>query len=117
MMTQIVFGFPNGFLFYFSMMTGVSLPIRRLVELLESDVLGVLPEALPAHVEGVLTDHTVAVGAGAAERNRGRMYKGNGLVSRNGNQLRRKVFFSILIMRSTDQALSVNSLSVVQMNT
>ena len=38
-----------------------------LVELLEADVLGVLPEALAAHVEAVFADHTVAVGAGTAE--------------------------------------------------
>lgn len=40
-----------------------------LVELLEADVLGVLPETLTAHVQAVLADHTVAVGAGAARRN------------------------------------------------
>ena len=38
----------------------------RLVELLEPDVLGVLPEALTAHVQVVLADQAVAVGAGAA---------------------------------------------------
>ena len=38
----------------------------HLVELLEADVLGVLPEALAAHVQPVLADHTVAVGAGTA---------------------------------------------------
>jgi len=37
-----------------------------LIELLETDVLGVLPEALPAEVQVVLSDEAVAVGAGAA---------------------------------------------------
>ncbi len=39
-----------------------------LVELLEADVVGVFPEALPAHVQLVLSDHAVAVGARAAGR-------------------------------------------------
>ena len=38
-----------------------------LIELLEADVFGVLPEALPAEVQVVLSDEAVAVGAGAAE--------------------------------------------------
>ena len=38
-----------------------------LVELLEADVLGVLPEALAAKVQVVLADEAVTVGAGAAE--------------------------------------------------
>jgi hypothetical protein len=38
----------------------------RSVQLLEADVLGVLPEALPAHLQAVLPDEAVAVGAGAA---------------------------------------------------
>ena len=37
----------------------------NLVQLLETDVLGVLPEALMAHVQAVLADQTVFVGAGA----------------------------------------------------
>ena len=37
----------------------------NLVQLLETDVLGVLPEALKAHVQAVLPDLTVSVGAGA----------------------------------------------------
>lgn len=37
-----------------------------LVELLEADVLGVLAEAATAHVEAVLADETVVVGADAA---------------------------------------------------
>jgi len=37
-----------------------------LIELLEADVFGVLPEALPAEVQVVLSDEAVAVGAGAA---------------------------------------------------
>ena len=37
-----------------------------LIQLLESDVLGVLPVALPAHVEAVLSDESVAIGAGPA---------------------------------------------------
>lgn len=40
-----------------------------LIELLESDVLGVLPEALTAHVQFVFADHSVTVAAGAAETN------------------------------------------------
>ena len=38
-----------------------------LIELLETDVFSVLPEALPAEVQVVLSDEAVAVGAGAAE--------------------------------------------------
>ncbi len=38
-----------------------------LVQLLEADVLRVLPEALSAQVEVVLSDETVPVGARAAE--------------------------------------------------
>merc|ERR1711974_249531 len=37
-----------------------------LVQLLESDVLGVLPEELTAHVDVVFPDKTVSVGAGTA---------------------------------------------------
>ena len=40
---------------------------RSSVQLLEADVLAVLPEALAAHVEAVLPDQTVTVGARAAE--------------------------------------------------
>ena len=40
---------------------------RSSVQLLEADVLAVLPEALAAHVEAVLSDQTVTVGARAAE--------------------------------------------------
>ena len=36
----------------------------NLVQLLETDVLGVLPEALMAHVQAVLSDQTMSVGAG-----------------------------------------------------
>ncbi len=39
---------------------------RSSVQLLEADVLAVLPEALAAHVEAVLPDQTVTVGARAA---------------------------------------------------
>ena len=42
--------------------------VGRSVQLLETDVLGVFPEALAAHVQAVLADETVTVGAGAAER-------------------------------------------------
>ncbi len=50
--------------FYFSNMS----PPRpfQSVQLLESDVAGVLPEALPADVQVVLPDEAVPVGAGAA---------------------------------------------------
>ena len=41
---------------------------RHLVQLLESDVLGVLPEALAAHVQTVLADQAVSVGASPAKR-------------------------------------------------
>ncbi len=44
-----------------------------LVELLEADVVGVFPEALPAHVQLVLPDHAVAVGARAAGREKGKL--------------------------------------------
>ena len=37
----------------------------NLVQLLETDILGVLPEALMAHAKAVLSDPTVSVGAGA----------------------------------------------------
>ena len=37
-----------------------------LVQLLETNVSGVLTEALPAHVQVVFPDHSVAVAAGAA---------------------------------------------------
>lgn len=42
--------------------------LKHSVELLEADVLGVFPEATSAHVETVLTDETVVVGADAAEK-------------------------------------------------
>ncbi len=41
---------------------------RHLVQLLEADVLGVLPEALTAHVQTVLADQAVSVGASPAEK-------------------------------------------------
>ena len=46
------------------------------VYLLESDVLGVLPEALTAHVEAVLPDHTVPVGARPAAGKHHRTIRG-----------------------------------------
>ena len=46
----------------------VSVKGVRSVQLLEPDVLAVLPEALAAHVEAVLPDQTVTVGARAAEK-------------------------------------------------
>ena len=39
---------------------------RSSVQLLEADVLAVLPEALAAHVEAVLADEAVTIGAGPA---------------------------------------------------
>lgn len=39
---------------------------QRSIQLDEADVLGVLAEALPAHVQPVFTDQAVAVGAHAA---------------------------------------------------
>ncbi len=42
---------------------------RRSVQLLEPDVVGVFPEALSAHVQAVLPDEAVTVGAGAAGTN------------------------------------------------
>ena len=44
-----------------------------LVELLEPDVLGILPEALTAHVDVVFPDQTVSVGAGTAAKKRGKL--------------------------------------------
>lgn len=38
----------------------------RLVEFLETDVVGVLPEALPAHIQVVFPDETMSVAAGSA---------------------------------------------------
>ena len=49
-------------------MVVVLMVARHLVQLLESDVLGVLPEALAAHVQTVLADQAVSVGASPAER-------------------------------------------------
>ena len=43
-----------------------SLVHARLVELFEADIVGVLPEALTTHVQMVLPDETVSVGASAA---------------------------------------------------
>ena len=40
---------------------------HTLVKLLEPDILGVLPEALTAHVQAVFADQTMSVGAGTAE--------------------------------------------------
>jgi hypothetical protein len=45
---------------------GLRVPFFRLIQLLESNVLGVLPEALPAHVQAVLADETMSIGAGTA---------------------------------------------------
>ena len=42
-----------------------------LIELLEADVLSVLPEALPAKVQVVLPDEAMTVGAGTAETRNG----------------------------------------------
>lgn len=51
----------------------------------EADVLGVLSEALPAHVQPVLTDQAVAVGAHAAVRRKQRGRESEGAVrARNG---------------------------------
>ena len=47
--------------------------VALLVQLLESDVLGVLPEALTAHVDVVFPDQTVSVGAGTAAKKRGKL--------------------------------------------
>ena len=45
--------------------------VESLVELLEADVLGVLPEALSAQVQVVLSDEAMTVGAGTAETRNG----------------------------------------------
>ena len=37
---------------------------ENLVQLLETDVLGVIPEALTAHIQTILADQTLSVGAG-----------------------------------------------------
>lgn len=44
--------------------------------LLESNVVGVLPEALTAQVEAVLADQTVVVGARPAEKGKGGKTRG-----------------------------------------
>ncbi len=49
-------------------MRNIVVAVRHLVQLLESDVLGVLPEALAAHVQTVLADQAVSVGASPAEK-------------------------------------------------
>ena len=40
--------------------------IVELIQLLETNILGVLPEALTAHVQVVLADHSMSVRAGTA---------------------------------------------------
>ena len=40
----------------------------KLIQLLESNILGVLPKALPAHIQVVLADQSMSVRAGTAER-------------------------------------------------
>ena len=61
-----LFYFCYGFLYGFVFFCWVF--VRSLIQLLEPDVLGVLPEALTAHVQVVLTDQTVLVAAGAAKK-------------------------------------------------
>ena len=61
----------------------------RSVQLLESDVLGVLPEALAAHVQAVLPDETVAVGASAAEKKTAKMIISN-MNNLNANDFRER---------------------------
>ena len=40
--------------------------IKELIQLLESNILGILPEALTAHIQVVLADQSMSVRAGTA---------------------------------------------------
>lgn len=45
-----------------------SIDVVHLIQLLESNIFGVLSEALAANVEPIFADHSVIVGAGAAKK-------------------------------------------------
>ena len=61
---------------------GFNISIRHIVELiqlLESNILGILPEALTAHIQVVLADQSMSVGAGTALARALAVFSGTGI--------------------------------------
>ena len=58
----------------------MTLSDENLVQLLETDVLGVLPEALTAHVQTVLADQIMSVGADVTSERALAVFAGPGVM-------------------------------------
>ena len=61
-------------------MDGVTLCDENLIQLLEINVLGVLPEALTAHVQTVLADQIMSVGADVTSERALAVFAGPGVM-------------------------------------
>jgi hypothetical protein len=84
---------------------------RSSVQFLEADVLAVLPEALAAHVEAVLLDQTVTIGARAASARALSVFARPGVTDVVETHFDEKKVFRKDLLQSNPSEIKVSKLS------